>query len=64
MTHSYPTCSAEADAAIDRLLVTAEPVSIVDGLFELVDGDRVVRDRLQARLAERMKRTIAARDGG
>lgn len=73
MMNTHPTCSAEADSAIDKLLIRAEPVSIVDGLFELADDgardlsdgwDRAVYNRLQARLAERMKRTIAARDEG
>ena len=55
------------EAAIDALLPRAEAISIVDGLFDLLDGDGLsqpdqwasaVRARMQARLAERMRQTI------
>ena len=72
MTTTHSISAIEADAAIDRLLVRAEPVSIVDGLFELTDGgtddvsdgwNRAVYNRLRVRLAERI-RLAMARDGG
>jgi len=64
MTNTHTTSSVETDTAIDRLLIKAEPVSIVDGLFELAAGetdnasapfDRALYGRLQARLAERIR---------
>jgi hypothetical protein len=68
MTSVQLPYSADADASIERLLVTAEPVSIVDGLLQLggdsVDGStdgwtRLVANRLQARLAERIRQALA-----
>ena len=72
MTNPHTIQSAEADAAIERLLVKAEPVSIVDGLFELADGgvdsladrwNRAVYGRLQARLAERIRLEVTRKSG-
>jgi hypothetical protein len=64
MTNTHPIRSTDADAAIDALLTTTEPVSIVDGLLDLSQGgstsvpdgvSRAIRSRLEARLAERIK---------
>lgn len=72
MTNPQTIPSVEADAAIERLLIRAEPVSIVDGLFELVDGgaddlsdrwNRAIYSRLQARLAERIRQEMTRKAG-
>lgn len=70
MTNAVTPDAGGTDPAIDRLLATAEPVSIVDGLFELGDegaGDtvddwgRMVTNRLQARLASRIRHMLSVR---
>lgn len=67
MTNAHENRFANPDAGIDALLAGGETASIVDGLFALSDNDaaavpdpwgRLVHDRLQARLAERMRREI------
>lgn len=71
MTSARSTLSTEADPAIDALLATAAPVSIVDGLFILPDGDvpgrdgvsRAIQSRLEARLAERIRIAMAGKPG-
>lgn len=59
----------EAEPTIDALLASSEPVSIIDGLLDLPGGtadawERMVRARLEARLAERMRHTIEKRPAG
>lgn len=58
------------DSKIERLLTRAEPVSIIDSVLALPDDraaedsgsefDRAVYNRLQARLADRMRQTIGS----
>lgn len=58
------------DSKIERLLTRAEPVSIIDSVLALTDDrvvedngsefDRAVYNRLQARLAERMRQAIGS----
>lgn len=64
---THPTPEA-ADPVIDALLAPSEPVSIIDGLLDLpgLEGagdewERVLRARLEARLAQRMRHAIEAK---
>ena len=61
----------EPEPVIEALLARDEQTSIVDGLFALPESgtadardewSRAVHDRLQARLAARMRRMIEAAD--
>lgn len=71
MTNASRITPTEPEAAIDALLARDEQASIVDGLFALPGSgaapapdpwSRVVHDRLQARLAARMRRVISSGD--